>query len=159
MAPKSEEQYVFSSSAEEGSFEIYPDPRGNTLGRGTEITLILKDDASEYLDSVTLSTLVYVACSKSFYDTRLILKVVRSTPDFLLRSLYTCGEKPPKKYLSRNRSLKRSSLRQEMKSIRMMTKLWSKKSTIKRMRHPKLSRLSFRNGPISMLPHQSGNGV
>ena len=38
-------QYIFSSSAEDSSFEIYPDPKGNTLGRGTEITLVLKDDA------------------------------------------------------------------------------------------------------------------
>lgn len=58
VAAGSNEQYVFSSSADDGSFEIYPDPRGNTLGRGTEITLILKDDASEYLDSVTLAQLV-----------------------------------------------------------------------------------------------------
>lgn len=33
-------QHVFSSSAEEASFEVYPDPRGNTLGRGTEITWV-----------------------------------------------------------------------------------------------------------------------
>lgn len=53
-------QYVFSSSAEDSSFEIYPDPRGNTLGRGTEITLVLKQDALEYLDTHKLSDLVYV---------------------------------------------------------------------------------------------------
>jgi HSP90 family molecular chaperone len=34
-------QYVFSSGADEASFEVYPDPRGNTLGRGTEITYVL----------------------------------------------------------------------------------------------------------------------
>merc|ERR1711933_490168 len=33
-----------------GSFHIYDDPRGNTLGRGTEITLYLKEDAIEYCD-------------------------------------------------------------------------------------------------------------
>jgi len=58
VAAKSDTQYVFSSSADEGSFEIYPDPRGNTLGRGTEITLVLKDDALEYLDDVALAKLV-----------------------------------------------------------------------------------------------------
>jgi hypothetical protein len=47
VPPKSEKnpnpvQHVFSSSSEESSFEIYPDPRGNTLGQGTEITLIIK---------------------------------------------------------------------------------------------------------------------
>lgn len=55
---KSGEQHVFSSSADKGAFEIYPDPRGNTLGRGTEITLVLKDEALEYLDYQTLVQLV-----------------------------------------------------------------------------------------------------
>lgn len=51
-------QYVFSSGADESSFEIYPDPRGNTLGRGTEITLILKDEAIEYMDQHRITDLV-----------------------------------------------------------------------------------------------------
>jgi heat shock protein beta len=51
-------QNVFSSSADEGSFEIYPDPRGNTLGHGTEITLHLKSDASQYLVTSNLMKLV-----------------------------------------------------------------------------------------------------
>ncbi|KAG2141685.1 Hsp90 protein-domain-containing protein [Suillus bovinus] len=51
-------QTVFSSSADEGSFEIYPDPRGNTLGHGTEITLYLKSDASHYLVTSNLMKLV-----------------------------------------------------------------------------------------------------
>ena len=51
-------QYVFSSGADESSFEIYPDPRGNTLGRGTEITLVLKDDAVEYMDPHRITDLV-----------------------------------------------------------------------------------------------------
>jgi heat shock protein 90kDa beta len=33
-------QHVFASSSEEPSFEVYKDPRGNTLGRGTEITYV-----------------------------------------------------------------------------------------------------------------------
>ena len=53
-------QYVFSSGADENSFDIYPDPRGNALGRGTEITLFLKGDAVEYLDTKTVTDLVYV---------------------------------------------------------------------------------------------------
>ncbi|KAE9410486.1 HSP90-domain-containing protein [Gymnopus androsaceus JB14] len=51
-------QYVFSSSAEDSSFEIFPDPRGNTLKRGTEITLELKDDSFEYLEVQELTALV-----------------------------------------------------------------------------------------------------
>ncbi|KAL1722314.1 Hsp90 protein-domain-containing protein [Schizophyllum commune] len=42
-------QHVFASAADDSSFEIYPDPRENTLAHGTEITLHLKDDALEYL--------------------------------------------------------------------------------------------------------------
>ncbi|KIJ70580.1 hypothetical protein HYDPIDRAFT_78529 [Hydnomerulius pinastri MD-312] len=51
-------QNVFSSSADEGSFEIYPDPRGNTLGHGTEITLELKSDATHYLMISNLMKLI-----------------------------------------------------------------------------------------------------
>ncbi|KAG7096977.1 hypothetical protein E1B28_004373 [Marasmius oreades] len=63
IPPRSEKnpnpvQHVFYSSAEDNSFEVYPDPRGNTLGRGTEITLHLKEDAAEYLDNSRISTLV-----------------------------------------------------------------------------------------------------
>ncbi|OBZ70180.1 Endoplasmin [Grifola frondosa] len=51
-------QYVFSSGADQNSFETYPDPRGNTLGRGTEITLVLRDDDLEYVDTHRISELV-----------------------------------------------------------------------------------------------------
>lgn len=34
------QQWVFETSADAGSFSIKPDPRGDTLGRGTEITLL-----------------------------------------------------------------------------------------------------------------------
>ncbi|KAJ7095368.1 Hsp90 protein-domain-containing protein [Mycena belliarum] len=51
-------QHVFSSSADDSSYEVFPDPRGNTLGRGTEITLHLKEDALEYLDTDKLTALV-----------------------------------------------------------------------------------------------------
>ncbi|KAK7695990.1 hypothetical protein QCA50_000630 [Cerrena zonata] len=64
IAAKSEknpnpQQYMFSSSADESSFEIYPDPRGNVLGRGTEITLFLKPDALEYLSTEKLEELIH----------------------------------------------------------------------------------------------------
>ena len=42
-----ETQYVWESLNGEASFHVGPDPRGNTLGRGTEITLHLKEDAEE----------------------------------------------------------------------------------------------------------------
>mmetsp|Transcript_43889 Transcript_43889/g.133677 ORF Transcript_43889/g.133677 Transcript_43889/m.133677 type:complete len:772 (+) Transcript_43889:472-2787(+) len=46
--PESDEQYIWESSNGESSFFVGKDPRGNTLGRGTEITLHLKEDAEEY---------------------------------------------------------------------------------------------------------------
>lgn len=36
----------------------FQDPRGNTLGRGTEITLFLKEDAMEFADDARLEELV-----------------------------------------------------------------------------------------------------
>ena len=42
-------QHIWESDAI-SSFTVAPDPRGNTLGRGTEIILHIKDDAKEYLN-------------------------------------------------------------------------------------------------------------
>merc|ERR1719428_2480544 len=41
-------QHVWESSAD-ASFVVVDDPRGNTLGRGTRVTLHLKEDAHDYL--------------------------------------------------------------------------------------------------------------
>jgi len=41
-------QHVWESSAD-ASFSVVDDPRGNTLGRGTRVTLHLKEDAHDYL--------------------------------------------------------------------------------------------------------------
>merc|ERR1712017_61208 len=41
-------QHVWESSAD-ASFTVVADPRGNTLGRGSRVTLHLKADAHEYL--------------------------------------------------------------------------------------------------------------
>ena len=40
-------QHVWESVNGEASFHVGPDPRGDTLGRGTEITLHLKENADE----------------------------------------------------------------------------------------------------------------
>lgn len=45
----SEKQWIWESTGD-GTYFIYEDERGNTLGRGTELTLELKKDADEYLD-------------------------------------------------------------------------------------------------------------
>jgi heat shock protein 90kDa beta len=44
-SPLSGEQNVWESVNGESEFHIYPDPRGATLARGTEITLHLKEDS------------------------------------------------------------------------------------------------------------------
>ena len=61
-------QHVFSSNANEPSFEVYPDPRGNTLERGTDITLLLKQGAIKYLEEENIRNLVskHSAFSTSF---------------------------------------------------------------------------------------------
>lgn len=56
--PKSDAQYVWSSKNGEDSYTIGVDERGNTLGRGTEITLHLKDDAEDYADFGRLQGMV-----------------------------------------------------------------------------------------------------
>merc|ERR1712072_1351430 len=43
-----EHQHVWESSAD-ASFTVVDDPRGNTLGRGSRVTLHLKEDAHDYL--------------------------------------------------------------------------------------------------------------
>lgn len=45
--PQDDTQHIWESVNGQDSFHIYVDPRGNTLGRGTEITLHLKDEATE----------------------------------------------------------------------------------------------------------------
>jgi len=51
------EQYVWESTAD-GVFTVVKDPRGDTLGRGTEITLYLKDGAKEFAKTDVLEGLV-----------------------------------------------------------------------------------------------------
>ncbi|KAG1144226.1 hypothetical protein G6F37_006424 [Rhizopus arrhizus] len=53
-----EDQYVWMSEAV-NDFTIAKDPRGNTLGRGTEITLYLKPDAESFLDEKKLKDIVH----------------------------------------------------------------------------------------------------
>ncbi|KAL7511710.1 hypothetical protein ACHAXN_008697 [Cyclotella atomus] len=53
-----ETQHIWESLNGEASFHVGPDPRGNTLGRGTEITLHLKEDAEEYLSPYKLKEMI-----------------------------------------------------------------------------------------------------
>ena len=51
-------QHVWESSAD-ASFTVVDDPRGNTLGRGTRVTLHLKEDAHDYLSEDKLKVWLY----------------------------------------------------------------------------------------------------
>ena len=52
-----DDQYIWESTAD-SSFSVAKDPRGNTLGRGTEITMFLKEDAHDFLKQEKLEELV-----------------------------------------------------------------------------------------------------
>eukprot|EP01006_Ploeotia_vitrea_P056200 TRINITY_DN68075_c0_g4_i1.p1 TRINITY_DN68075_c0_g4~~TRINITY_DN68075_c0_g4_i1.p1 ORF type:complete len:770 (+),score=76.91 TRINITY_DN68075_c0_g4_i1:43-2352(+) len=52
-----DDQHIWESTAD-SSFSVVKDPRGDTLGRGTEITLFLKEDAYDLLDQDKLEELV-----------------------------------------------------------------------------------------------------
>ena len=54
-----DDQYVWESAMDETTaFSVAKDPRGNTLGRGTLITLHLKEDALEYASVVRMKNLI-----------------------------------------------------------------------------------------------------
>merc|ERR1719261_2368409 len=54
-------QHVWESSAD-ASFTVVDDPRGNTLGRGTRVTLHLKEDAKKYSQFIQFP--IYVKVKK-----------------------------------------------------------------------------------------------
>merc|ERR1719197_1876805 len=54
---KEDKQHIWESTAD-ATFSVVADPRGNTLGRATEIKLFLKEDAAEYTNQQTLEDLV-----------------------------------------------------------------------------------------------------
>ncbi|XP_075945423.1 endoplasmin [Anarhichas minor] len=49
-------QHIWESDSNQ--FSVIEDPRGNTLGRGSTITLVLKEEASDYLELETIKNLV-----------------------------------------------------------------------------------------------------
>jgi len=51
-----DDQYIWESDA--ASFTVAKDPRGNTLGRGTHISLFMKEEAYDFLEEHTIKDLV-----------------------------------------------------------------------------------------------------
>lgn len=52
-----DDQYIWMSDAG-AEYQLIKDPRGNTLGRGTTISLYLKEEAQDYLNGNTLKDLI-----------------------------------------------------------------------------------------------------
>lgn len=52
----SDKQYIWESDA--ASFSIIEDPRGDTLKRGSQISLYLKDEAQDFLEDDTVKQLI-----------------------------------------------------------------------------------------------------
>ena len=51
-----DEQYIWESDG--SNFKIMPDPRGNTLQRGTTVSLFLKEESKNFLDESAIQTLI-----------------------------------------------------------------------------------------------------
>jgi len=56
-SPHDDKQHIWASTSE-SDFTISEDPRGPTLGRGTEITLHLKDDALHFAEESQIKSLI-----------------------------------------------------------------------------------------------------
>jgi HSP90 family molecular chaperone len=70
---------VWTSTAD-AKFFVTKDPRGDTLGRGTRVTLHLKEDAIEYVEQDKISNLVKKYSEFIQYPIKLFLsKDVRKT--------------------------------------------------------------------------------
>ncbi len=52
-----DKQHIWESRAE-SDFSVVEDPRGNTLGRGSQIILHLKDDAEDFLSESKLEEVI-----------------------------------------------------------------------------------------------------
>ena len=77
-----DEQHVWASTAD-AKFFVTKDPRGDTLGRGTRVTLHLKDDAIEYVEQDKIKNLVKKYSEFIQYPIKLFLskEVRKQVPD------------------------------------------------------------------------------
>ncbi|CAK72510.1 unnamed protein product (macronuclear) [Paramecium tetraurelia] len=69
-----DDQYIWESQAAH-SFAVSKDPRGNTLGRGTQVTIHLKQDAVEFAEESTIRELIKKY--SEFINFPIYLKVTR----------------------------------------------------------------------------------
>jgi len=72
-------QHVWTSAAD-GRFSISPDPRGVTLGRGTQVILHLKEDAQEYLENDQVEEIVTKYSMFQSFPIKLLSKKTEKRP-------------------------------------------------------------------------------
>jgi len=124
---KSQDQFIWESSAK-SQFTIAKDPRGNTLGRGTEITLHLKPDAQEFLNDKRLTDLV------------------TKYSEFINFPIYVSTKK--------KQSLKKSQSQKPQKKHKLMTKtLLLKTVKIINQKQPKLLATFMKMSKLILLNH------
>nr|CUU98738.1 hypothetical transcript [Hymenolepis microstoma] len=68
-----DEQHIWESDST--SFKIAKDPRGNTLGRGTEVILHIKEESKEYLQNEVLKNILkkysqFVTCPLKLWESK-----------------------------------------------------------------------------------------
>jgi heat shock protein beta len=73
-----DDQHIWTSKAD-GAFTVVKDPRGNTLGRGTAVTLHLKQDATEFLQTAEIESVVQRY--SEFMDFPIYLKVEKTVTE------------------------------------------------------------------------------
>lgn len=72
-------QHVWTSTAD-GRFSVSPDPRGVTLGRGTQVILHLKEDAQEYLENEQVEEIVTKYSMFQSFPIKLLSKKTEKRP-------------------------------------------------------------------------------
>lgn len=73
---KDPKQHLWISNADSGDFTILEDPRGNTLKRGTEIVLKLKDEQAKFLEQDEVKKVMETYAS--FYPYPIFLEVSKT---------------------------------------------------------------------------------
>eukprot|EP00386_Alphamonas_edax_P015875 GDKI01048509.1.p1 GENE.GDKI01048509.1~~GDKI01048509.1.p1 ORF type:complete len:805 (+),score=415.73 GDKI01048509.1:104-2518(+) len=100
---KDDEQYIWESTAD-ASFTVAKDPRGSTLGRGSRVTLHLKEDATEYLSESKLKDLVKKF--SQFIAFPIYLKTTKTVTEEEIdtEAEVAEGEEPKKKKVTKKKS-------------------------------------------------------
>ncbi len=129
-------QYIWESDA--NSFSIIEDPRGNTLQRGTQVSLYLKDEARDFLEIDTIRNLVQKYSQFINFNIYLWTSKVLSIRDTAINKKYSLFE-----LLFRPRKSKSlSTMKPNQRRRRQLMKRRTQRSRRKlRKRSPRLVKL------------------